>query len=156
MAINLEAEVARAENNAVLIAALEDTGLSEVESGWELDVLNDAEHGRWFATLGAEAIAELPYRFVGGRVVLLTTRVGPASRNDRVATEPVSRVLDEIRESGTKITVIRPVGGEFIARNPEYATSSIRSIPVPARTPNPWEARTTSRSPRSNATSADR
>ena len=94
--------------------------LSEGESSWELDVLNDAEHGRWIATLGADAIAELPYRFVGGRVVLLTTWVNHAYRNNRVATELVSRVLDEIRESGKKITIICPVVGEFIARNPEY------------------------------------
>jgi uncharacterized protein len=46
-----------------------------VESSWELDVINDAERGRWIATLDADAIAELPYRFVGGRVVLLTTWV---------------------------------------------------------------------------------
>lgn len=121
MTINLEAEaVAREENNAALIAALDNTGLSEVESSWELDVLNDAEHGRWIATLGADAIAELPYRFVGGRVVLLSTWVNHAYRNHRVATELVSRVLDEIRESGKKITIICPVVGEFIARNPEY------------------------------------
>jgi len=122
MTINLEAEaVAREENNAALIAALDETGLSEMESSWQLDVLNDAEHGRWFATLGAEPIAELPYRFVGGRIVLLTTWVDPAYRNNRVAAELVSRVLDEIRESGKKITIICPVVGEFIARNPEYA-----------------------------------
>lgn len=130
MTINLEAEAsAREENNAALIAALGDKSLSEVVSSWELDVLNDAEHGRWIAILGAEAIAELPYRFVGGRVVLLTTWVDPAYRNSRVATELVSRVLDEIRESGKKITIICPVVGEFIARNPEYADLIDKSHP---------------------------
>ena len=121
MTINLEAQsAAREENNAALIAALAETSLSEGESSWELDVLNDAEHGRWIATLGADAIAELPYRFVGGRIVLLTTWVNHAYRNNRVATELISRVLDEIRESGKKITIICPVVGEFIARNPEF------------------------------------
>lgn len=121
MTINIEAEAAtREENNAALIAALDETPLSEVESNWELDVINDAERGRWIATLGADAIAELPYRFVGGRVVLLTTWVDPAYRHNRVATELVARVLDEIRQSGKKITIICPVVGEFIARNPEY------------------------------------
>ena len=121
MTINLEAQsAAREENNAALIAAFAETSLSEGESSWELDVLNDAEHGRWIATLGADAIAELPYRFVGGRIVLLTTWVNHAYRNNRVATELISRVLDEIRESGKKITIICPVVGEFIARNPEY------------------------------------
>jgi predicted GNAT family acetyltransferase len=122
MTINLGAEAsAREENNAALIAALNEASLSEVESSWELDVLNDAEHGRWIAALGDEAIAELSYRFVGGRVVLLTTWVDPAYRKNRVATELVSRVLDEIRESGKKITIICPVVGEFIDRNSAYA-----------------------------------
>jgi predicted GNAT family acetyltransferase len=120
MTIDFEAEAAtREENNAALIAALDRTGPGELESSWELDVLND-RHGRWIATLGAEAIAELSYRFVGGRVVLLYTWVHPAYRHNRVATELVARVLHEIRESGKKITIICPVVGKFIARNPEY------------------------------------
>ncbi|MEU4093267.1 GNAT family N-acetyltransferase [Streptomyces sp. NPDC026673] len=112
---------AREENNAALIAAFDQANLSEAESSWVLDVVHDAEHGRWVAALGDEGIGELSYRFVGGRVVLLTTWVDPAYRKNRVATELISRVLDEIRESGKKITIICPVVGEFIDRNPEYA-----------------------------------
>ena len=93
---------------------------SETESSWELDVINDTERGRWIAALGAEAIGELTYRFVGGRVVLLSTWVDHAYRNRHVATELIHRGLDEIRETGKKITIICPVVGEFIARNPEY------------------------------------
>lgn len=55
-----------------------------------------------------------------GGVVLLSTWVDHAYRNHRVVTELVARVLDEIRESGKKITVICPVVGEFIARDPEF------------------------------------
>ncbi|MFD8078258.1 GNAT family N-acetyltransferase [Streptomyces sp. NPDC059718] len=122
MTFNFGAEAsAREENNAALIAALDEASPSEVESSWVLDVLNDAEHGRWIAALGDDGIAELSYRFVGGRVVLLTTWVAPAYRKNRVATELISRVLDEIRGSGKKITIICPVVGEFIDRNPEYA-----------------------------------
>ena len=121
MTIDLEAEAAaRDENNAALIDALGSAGSADAQSSWELDVINDAEHGRWVAVLGAEAIAELTYRFVGGRVVLLSTWVDHAYRNHRVATELVGRVLDEIRESGKKITVICPIVGEFIARHPQY------------------------------------
>ncbi|GAA5141874.1 hypothetical protein GCM10023320_81480 [Pseudonocardia adelaidensis] len=121
MTISIEAEAAaREENNATLIAALDGKNLGDVESSWVLDVINDAERGRWIATVGADAIAELSYRFVGGRVVLLTTWVDPAARHNRVATELIARVLDEVRESGKKITVICPVVGEFIARHAEY------------------------------------
>ena len=82
MTIDLETETAtREENNAALIAALDKVSLSEVESSWELDVINDAGHGRWVATLGADAIAELTERFVGGRVVLLSPdQLEPAHR----------------------------------------------------------------------------
>ncbi len=121
MTTNIDAEAtARKESNAELIAALKKKALNEVESSWELDVINDTERGRWIATLGAEAIGELTYRFVGGRVVLLSTWVNQAYRNHRVATELVARVLDEIRDSGQKITIICPLVGEFIARNPGY------------------------------------
>jgi predicted GNAT family acetyltransferase len=117
----IEAEAAnREENNATLIAALDEKSLGDVESSWVLDVINDAERGRWMATLGAEPIAELSYRFVGGRVVLLKVWVDPAARHNRVAQELIARALDEVRESGKKITVICPVVGEFIARHPEY------------------------------------
>ncbi|MCU1659143.1 MAG: putative acetyltransferase, superfamily [Pseudonocardiales bacterium] len=104
MTINLEAEAAtREENNAALIAALNEASLSEVESSWELDVINDAERGRWIAALGAEAIAELPYRFVGGRVVLLTTLGRPrlptqsgghGARRSRAGRDPREREED--------------------------------------------------------------
>jgi GCN5-related N-acetyl-transferase len=52
--------------------------------------------------------------------VLLTTWVDPAFRHNRVAKELIARVLNEVRESGKKITVICPVVGEFIGRHPEY------------------------------------
>ncbi|MDQ0923815.1 putative GNAT family acetyltransferase [Pseudarthrobacter sp. W1I19] len=121
MTTKLDTEAAhRQERNATLIAALQDEARNEGESGWELDVINDAERGRWIAALGAEAIGELTYRFVDGRIVLLSTWVSPAYRNHRVATELIARVLDEIRESGKKITIICPVVGEFIARKTQY------------------------------------
>jgi len=121
LTIDIEAEAAaREENNAALIAGLDEKTLGDAESSWVLDVINDAERGRWIATLGADAIAELSYRYVGGRVVLLTAWVAPAARHNKVATELIARVLDEVRESGKKITVICPVVGEFIARHPEY------------------------------------
>ena len=120
MTTTVETEATNREHcNAVLIAALR-TKTDETESSWDLDVINDAERGRWIAALGAEAIGELTYRFVGGRVVLLSAWVAHAYRGRRVATELIHRVLDEIRTTGKKITIICPVVGEFIAWHPEY------------------------------------
>jgi predicted GNAT family acetyltransferase len=122
MATGLETEApARRERNASLIAVLGRTNLDEVRSSWELDIINDVEHSRWEAILNEDAVAELPYRVVGGRVVMLSTWVAHPYRQKRVATELIARVLDEIRASGKKITIICPVVGDFIARNPEYA-----------------------------------
>ncbi len=121
MPSSVEAEQAsREESNASLITALGTKTRDDGESTWTLDVINDVEHGRWIAVLGADAIAELTYRFVGGRVVLISTWVDHAYRNHRVASELVARALDEIRRSGKRITIICPVVGEFIARNREY------------------------------------
>ncbi|MEV8213996.1 GNAT family N-acetyltransferase [Leifsonia sp. NPDC077715] len=82
---------------------------------------NNAERQRFVALLGADAIGELTYRHVGGRIVLLSTWVDSVYRNQRVAYELIARALDEISDTGKKITIICPVVGEFIARNPEYA-----------------------------------
>lgn len=106
--------------DAALIAAMRSQTSDDTLSGFDIDVINDSERGRWVALLGAEAIGELSYRFVGGRVVLLTTWVDHAYRNRRVATELIRRVLQEVRETGRKITIICPVVGEFIGRHPEY------------------------------------
>jgi predicted GNAT family acetyltransferase len=111
---------ARAENNAELIAALKEPAVT-VRSAWDLEVVDDTERQRFVALLGADAIGELSYRHVGGRIVLLSTWVDSAYRNQRVASELIARTLDEIRETGQKITIICPVVGEFIARNPGYA-----------------------------------
>lgn len=93
----------------------------EPTSSWEFDVIDDPERGRWIAALGADAIGELTYRLVGGRIVLIKTWVDHSYRGKGVATEMVSRVLDEVRDTGKRITVICRVVGEFIARHPEYA-----------------------------------
>ncbi|GAB3398637.1 hypothetical protein GCM10027568_35940 [Humibacter soli] len=122
MAIDLNAEAgAQDERNATLIAAVGSTKLADIRSDWELDINDDTEHGRWEAVLNEDTVAELPYRYVGGRIVLLSTWVAHPYRQQRVATELIARVLDEIRGTGKKITIICPVVGAFIARNPEYA-----------------------------------
>lgn len=110
----------REERDSLLIGELRSGAADDTLSSFDMDVVFDSERGRWIALLGADAIGELSYRFVGGRVVLLTTWVDHTYRNHRVATELIRRVLDEIRGTGRKITIICPVVGEFIDRNREY------------------------------------
>jgi uncharacterized protein len=85
MTTTMEAEASeREDSNTALIAALANAASGEVGSDFELDVINDTERGRWIAALGADAIGELTYRFVGGRVVMLSTWVNHVYRNRRV------------------------------------------------------------------------
>jgi predicted GNAT family acetyltransferase len=83
-------------------------------------VTTDIARGRWQALLGADSIGELTYRYVSGRVVLLSTWVNSVYRNQRVASELIGHALDDIRETSRTITIICPVVGEFIAHNPRY------------------------------------
>jgi predicted GNAT family acetyltransferase len=144
MSTTVEAEaISREESDSALIAELVSSP-NEINSEFALDVINDTERGRWIAALGADAIGELSYRFVGGRVVLLTTWVNHAYRNRHVATELIARVLDEIRETTRKITIICPVVGEFIARNPQYADMIDKVHPGSGAYPKPHAATTRS------------
>jgi predicted GNAT family acetyltransferase len=93
----------------------------EPRSDWNLEILNDLEHGRWEAILNGDAIGELTYRFVGGRIVLLSTWVAESYRRQGVANELITVALEEIRASKLKTTIICPVIGEYIARNHRYA-----------------------------------
>jgi predicted GNAT family acetyltransferase len=111
---------AREERNAALIAALREKPPEDATADEDFDLINDAERGRWIGVVGAEGLAELSYRLVGGRVVLLTTWVHPAHRRQPVVAALILRVLDAIRATGRTITVVCPVVGEFIARNPRY------------------------------------
>jgi predicted GNAT family acetyltransferase len=120
MSITAE-QTEREQTNAELVAALRDAGDDPDASAWELDVVNDSEHGRWEAYVNEEVVAELTYRYVGGRVVLLSMWVDHGFRKRRVATELIARVLDEVQAAGDTITVICPVVGEFLARHPGYA-----------------------------------
>lgn len=119
--VEFEAEQeAHRTRDAQLIAQVTNVHVADLRSNWEMEVVNDAEHGRWEAILNEDTVAELSYRLVGGRVVLLSTWVAHPYRQQHVATELIARVLDEIRAAGKKVTVICPVIGAFIAHNQAY------------------------------------
>jgi predicted GNAT family acetyltransferase len=111
---------ARKARDAQLAAQVAKALADDLRSDWAMEIVKDAEHGRWEAILNEDTVAELSYRLVGGRVVLLSTWVAYPYRQQHVATELIARVLDEIRDTGKKITVICPVIGAFIAHNQAY------------------------------------
>jgi predicted GNAT family acetyltransferase len=89
-------------------------------SEYELEIFNDSEHLKYEAWLGKDAIADLTYQFAGDRIVIMRTVVNESFREHGVSTELIQYVLDDIRRSGRKTTVICPMVGEFIAAHPEY------------------------------------
>ena len=89
-------------------------------SAYELEIFNDEEHLKYEAWLGKDAIADLTYQFAGDRIVIMQTIVNESFRQQGVATELIQFVLDDIRRSGRKMTVICPIVGEFIAAHPAY------------------------------------
>jgi predicted GNAT family acetyltransferase len=104
------------------MAALEASLTSAARAGsdYELDLSDDAEYGKYVAYLNQDEIGALSYRHVGGRVVLLSLFVDDAFRGHGVATELIEYVLESVRRSGRRITIICPVVRTFIDRNPEY------------------------------------
>ena len=89
-------------------------------SAYELEIFNDEEHLKYEAWLGKDAIADVTYQFAGDRIVIMQTIVNESFRQQGVATELIQFVLDDIRRSGRKVTVICPIVGEFIAAHPAY------------------------------------
>ena len=110
------------EGSRALIAEIEnaahktDVPLSE----YDLQMLHDDVHSRYTAWLDGEEAASMPYRLVAGRMVLLTTTVRPDLRGKGVATEFISHVLDDVRQSGRKVRVYCPIVREFLDRFPQY------------------------------------
>jgi predicted GNAT family acetyltransferase len=140
MTNTIEAEAEhRLANNEALIAAMSEKAHVDKPSDFELTVINDAERARWIAVLGAEGIAELTYRYVGGRVVLLYAWVDHAYRNHGVASELIAYALDEISRNGRKITIICPVVGSFVANHPEFADLIDKAHPGSGAYPQPGD-----------------
>jgi predicted GNAT family acetyltransferase len=89
-------------------------------SAYELEIYNDPEHLKYEAWVGKDAVADLTYQFAGDRIVIMQTVVNESFREKGVATELIQFVLDDIRSSGRKLTVICPIVGEFITAHPAY------------------------------------
>lgn len=95
---------------------------------FDFSLVNDERAGIHVAIAGDTALAGLTYNFAGeNRLLLLATSVFPMFHKLGVAAELIRRVVDALIErtldeiaDGKKITVICPVVGEFIARNPQY------------------------------------
>jgi uncharacterized protein len=111
------------EGTKKLIAEIDDSDHSMIDvplSDYDLQMLNDVNHARYTAWIDGEEAATMPYRLVGGRMVLLTTTVREDLRGKGVAIEFIAHVLDDIRRSGLKVTIYCPIVRVFLDRFPQY------------------------------------
>lgn len=100
-------------------------------SAYDIDVVRDDANLKYDAVLNDHAIGQLAYTYVSGgkRIALLGTSVSAAYRQRGVATEFISRVLDDVRLSGRTVTVICPVIRSFIDKSPQYEDLVDRAHP---------------------------
>lgn len=96
-----------------------DTPSEDAEA--EIEVHRDDERGVFAATLEGIEIATIRFDRDGDRIVLITTTVEPEFRGRGIATGLIADALDDLRDQGTRFTVLCPVVAAFIAGNPEYA-----------------------------------
>jgi predicted GNAT family acetyltransferase len=110
------------EGTKTLIAEIDDSDrrIDVPLSDFDLQMLNDVNHSRYAAWIDGEEAATMPYRLVGGRMVLLTTTVREDLRGKGVAIEFIAHVLDDIRHSGRKVTNYCPIVRVFLDRFPQY------------------------------------
>jgi len=101
--------------------ALHDVDTPSEDSDAEIAVHRHDDRGVYAATLDDREIATVRYELDGDRLVLITTTVEPEFRGRGIATELIADALDDLRERGTRITVLCPVVSAFIANNPAYA-----------------------------------
>jgi predicted GNAT family acetyltransferase len=89
-------------------------------SDYDVTIQHEPEHFLYGAWIGDLQVGHLDYKLVGKRVVLLSTKVAPAYRHHGIGTELIGAVLDDIRTTGKKITIICPVVRTYITGHPQY------------------------------------
>ncbi|WP_431220162.1 GNAT family N-acetyltransferase [Leifsonia xyli] len=99
-----------------------DLGDQVALSAYDMQFVRQTSPDKYAAWINGEEAATLPYRRVGGRVVLLKTTVDPKYRGKGVATEFIGRVLDELRHQNEPIAVYCPLVRSFINEHPQYAS----------------------------------
>jgi predicted GNAT family acetyltransferase len=109
-------------------------------SQYELEISHDDDLGVYRASISDDVVANLSYKVVGHRVVLLSTSVLPQFRNHGIATALIGHALDDIRGTGRTVTIICPAVREFMDHYRSTRTCSTRTGPASARRPAPADS----------------
>ena len=117
-------------DTAVLIAEVSSgVELPSAETDIEISVRRRADEDRFAAVLGEWATGAITYREIGsihygrrdGVLVIDWTYLEPEFRGRGIAADFIADVLDELRETESRISVTCKVVSAFIAANPQYA-----------------------------------
>jgi len=87
----------------------------------DLQIRDAPDRRRYEARLGDELVGWVDYGRVGQRLVAIHTEVPPQFAGRGIATALVSRVIDDARSSGIRITPRCPVFVRHFERHPEDA-----------------------------------
>ena len=85
-----------------------------------VEVRHDEAGHRFHGFVEGEQLALLTYSKRGEAFRLDHTEVDPSARDRGIGEAFVRGVLDDLRSTATRITVICPFVNRFIDRNPEY------------------------------------
>ncbi|GHH31177.1 GNAT family N-acetyltransferase [Streptomyces lanatus] len=87
----------------------------------DIHVAKDTKAETYDAWLGPERIGTLVYQLTAGRVAMISIAVEPEYQHHGVSAELIASALDDVADSGAKVTIICPVVRSFIDEHPEYA-----------------------------------
>lgn len=109
------------DDTAELIREIQEVDTPSAETDEEIAVRRiDAEH-RYVAALGDRIIATVLFREEGATTVIESTTVARAFRGRGLAADFIADVLDDLRETGTRIVSECPVVTAFAGTVPAYA-----------------------------------
>jgi uncharacterized protein len=83
-------------------------------------ITDNAQDGRFEATVGDQVIGRQPYRRYRGHIVLMATEVDTQWRDRGVSSAMISGVLALIRRAGHTVIPRCKITGDYILRHPEH------------------------------------
>lgn len=107
-----------------LIVSESPTPMGSIErsahDGLQTIITDNAQDGRFEATVGDQLIGRQPYRRYRGHIVLMATEVDTQWRERGVSSAMISGVLTLIRRAGHTVIPRCKITADYILRHPEY------------------------------------
>jgi predicted GNAT family acetyltransferase len=85
------------------------------------DLIRDIARMQYVAVTGDQELGTIAFELFGSRIALVHTQVEPEYRHQRIASELIWRVLDDVRSRGENVTATCPLVRTFINRHADYS-----------------------------------